>query len=386
MRQSEEADRNEEGETKVAESKRMANFELLRVLAMVMVVVMHFLTWSDNLPAMDMPLNGVRISGAFLESFCLVAVNTYVLISGYFGINSAFKPTKAAALLCRVWFYALLILLVFSAAGMPTAFSGEGVYGLIQYLFPIETEHYWFVTAYFMLYLLTPVLNEAVKHMSRRQLQITIGCLLVLFSGIKSISPVVFVFDRYGYDLPWFICVYLVAAYLRLYGSGLFEKRGWLIYAGSCLIGFGIHLMMWFLGQRWDSFHYYFTVPFHYNFIFCLTGAIGLFYGFSHIQIREGKKAEMIRRLGSLSLGIYLLHEHIDLRSKWYGWIREWVNPAGREGLIPFLGELFISIVILFAAGIFIDWLRSILFSLAAVIFSKTKLYRKAKELDGAFR
>ena len=39
---------------------REANYELLRVLAMVMVVAMHFLERSDSLLALDEPFNGVR--------------------------------------------------------------------------------------------------------------------------------------------------------------------------------------------------------------------------------------------------------------------------------------------------------------------------------------
>lgn len=365
--------------------KRRANFELLRVLAMVMVVVMHFLTWSDNLPVMDKNLDEIRIVGALLEAFCLVAVNVYVFISGYFGVNGSFRPSKAIRLLAQIWFYALLVWAVFVAAGMPTALSREGIYGLIQYLFPIETEHYWFATAYFMLYLLTPVLNAAAKNMSKRQMQIMIGALLILFSGIKSVSPVVFVFDRYGYDLSWFICVYLVAAYCSLYGFPFFEKRRWSVYVGSALAGFGIHLSMWALGQRWDCFHYYFTVPFHYNFILCLTGTIGLFYGFSHIHIKEGKFASGIRKMGSLCFGVYLLHEHIDLRALWYGWMRRLLNPGGKEGLLFFLWELFGSVVILFAAGIIIDWIRERLFSVVAAAVRKTKIYFKIMELDRAF-
>lgn len=375
------------GDEQVAGSKRMANYELLRILAMVMVVVMHFLAHGDNLPALDMPLDGVRIVGALFESFCLVAVNTYVFISGYFGVKSAFKPGKAVGLLCQIWFYALFILAVLLIAGVPTMMQIQGIYGAVQYLFPIETEHYWFATSYFMLYLLSPVLNQAVKNMSRKQLQIVIGGLLILFSGIKSISPVVFVFDRYGYDFPWFICVYLVAAYFSLYGWEFFEKKGWLIYIGSCLIGFSINLGMWFLSQRWDSFRYYFTVPFHYNFIFCLTGAIGLFYGFSRISIKEGWIAEKIRKMGGLCFGIYLLHEHIDIRNLWYEWISQMVNPGGNYGLGFFFWEMICCVVILFAAGIIIDWLRSKLFSCSIrLVIGKTRLYRKVKEVDREFQ
>lgn len=370
----------------MAAGRRMVNFELLRILAMVMVIIMHFLAHGDYLPALDVPLDGIRILGGALEAFCLVAVNTYVFISGYFGVKSKFKPGKAVGLLCQIWFYALLIPVVLFFAGVPTVAQAQGIYGLVQYVFPIETEHYWFAASYFMLYLLSPVLNSAARNLSKRQLQITIGGLLILFSGIKSISPIVFAFDRYGYDLPWFICVYLTAAYFGLYGSTFFEKKGWSVYVGSCLAGFLINLGMWFLCQKWESFGYYFTVPFHYNFIFCLTGAVGLFYGFSHISIKEGKMADGIRKMGSLCFGVYLLHEHIDVRSLWYGWLAGIPGTGGGYGIGGFLKELAACVVILFAAGIVIDWLRSILFSFVVTrVIARTKLYQKMKELDKAF-
>lgn len=73
-----------------AGKKRQANFELLRMTAMLMVVAMHFLSHTGGLPeAGQMP--GARGTAAVLaESFCIVAVNVYVLISGYFYRKAAF--------------------------------------------------------------------------------------------------------------------------------------------------------------------------------------------------------------------------------------------------------------------------------------------------------
>ena len=135
----------------MAREGRAANYELLRILAMAMVVVMHFLSRSGYLIALDEPIEGVRIAGSILEAFCLVAVNVYVLIAGYFGVRGRFRVGKAVGLLGRIWFYALLILAVLTLSGVPTEASRLGIYGLIQYLFPIETEHYWFATSYFFL-------------------------------------------------------------------------------------------------------------------------------------------------------------------------------------------------------------------------------------------
>ncbi len=369
----------------MAGKKRMANYELLRSLAMIMVVTLHFLSRSDSLIALGVPLDGVRIVGTALEFCCIAAVNVYVLISGYFGIKSSFKPSRAVKFLCQIWFYALLIPLALQLAGLSTQASELGIYGVIKYVFPIETEHYWFATSYFMLYLLTPVLEAGVRSMTRKQMQIMLGGLFILFCGIKSVNPVGFVTDRYGYDLPWFICVYLLAAYLGMYGSEFLEKRGWLLYLGSVAAGFGIHIGMYFLAAGRESLQYYFTVPFHYNFIFSLTGALGLFYGFSRLKIKEGWMAGVIRKVGALSFGVYLLHEHVDLRDRWYEWIRTIINPGKEKGMIFFLWELVCSMIILFMAGVVIDWLRSKLFRLFGAMSRKTWFYKKLKEMDGAF-
>lgn len=360
----------------------MANYELLRGVAMIMIITLHFLSHSDRLLTLGQPVSGVRILGTGLEFLSIAAVNTYMLISGYLGIQSSFKPSRALALLFQIWFYALLIPLVLTLLGFPTKAAGEGIYGLIWYLFPVETEHYWFATSYLMLYLLTPVLNRAARAMTQKQFQITLGGLLILFCGIKSISPVVFAFDKYGYDLPWFICVYLVAAYLRRFGWHFAQNRCWLLYLFSSVICFGINIGMYFLSSHSDSFAYYFTVPYHYNFVFCLTASIGLFYGFSRMRIREGFWADGIRKVGGLCFGVYLLHEHVDLRYRWYEAVKGVVNPSGKDGISIFLVEWIVSVILLFVAGILIDYIRNLIFKGASLALSGTAPGRWLERLD----
>ena len=59
--------------------------ELLRILAMMMIVGLHYMNfggilWSDAICN--------RRLAWLLEAFCIVAVNCYVLISGYFLVSS----------------------------------------------------------------------------------------------------------------------------------------------------------------------------------------------------------------------------------------------------------------------------------------------------------
>lgn len=350
----------------MAEKKRLANIELLRILAMVMVVAMHFMRESGSLleGGMEGSASGRQFFGTFLEAFCIVAVNAYVFISGYFGSEGSFKFSKAITFLCQIWFYELLIPLVLNCFGVSTVGREQGIYGIVQYILPVESDTYWFAASYFLLMLMMPVLNAAVKNLEKKQLQMVLAGLLLIFCGIKSICPIVLPLDRYGYDFSWFLCVYLAAAYLKKYGSRFFERKAWKIYLGSCLLSFLMTAALWYVQRSVSGAAYYFTVPFHYNFVLCLTGAAGLFYGFLKINIREGRLADGIRKAGKYSFGIYLFHEHPDIRYKWYPLLKRMVNPSAKEGIIMLLAELVLSIVILFAAGLFIEWIRNLLFDI----------------------
>ena len=75
--------------------QKMANIEALRCLAMMMVVVLHYLGKGKLLGDLAQPnMGNVGIAAWLLESFCIVAVNVYMLISGYFLCMSHFKITR----------------------------------------------------------------------------------------------------------------------------------------------------------------------------------------------------------------------------------------------------------------------------------------------------
>ena len=344
----------------MAEHKRTAGIELLRTVAMVMVVIMHFLRESDSLLVAGEGSLFIGSFGAvFLEAFCIAAVNTYVLISGYFGSEQGFRLSKVLFFPCQIWFYSLLIPVVLTIFRVPTLATEMGVYGVIQYILPIETESYWFATAYFLLLLVMPLLNVAVKNLPRKQLRLTLGVLLLIACGIKSVCPIHLAFDRYGYDLFWFICLYLTGAYLKKYGGGALERMATGIYLGSCLVIGVITLGMWYATFYIDGAAYYFSVPFHYNFVFCLTAAIGLFYIFLKLELKEGKVTETIRHAGKYAFGIYLFHEHPDIRHQWYPFLRGLINPSGRDGTAMVLLELLFCVLVLFATGLIIEWVRT---------------------------
>ncbi len=200
-------------------SKRQANFELLRIAAMLMIISLHYLVkgWAATPFPFAVKDHPTGVFAWLIEAFCIVAVNCYVLISGYFLVESAWKPGRVVSLLCQVLFYSLLIPAVLLLCGV-VSLRNLDTYDWIGFVFPFGTEHYWFATAYLIMYLFAPFLTAGIQKMKKRDLQILLALLLTFFSLEKTIVPVYLATDRYGYDFGWFLCLFLIAGYIRLYG------------------------------------------------------------------------------------------------------------------------------------------------------------------------
>ena len=117
---------------------------------------------------------------------------------------------------------------------------------------------------------------------------------------------------------------------------------------------------------------YYASVPFHYNFILCLTGAMGLFAAFLHTDVPEGKTADLIRAISPATFGVYLIHQQADVRGKWLSWADELTGRIGlgqlwRDGMaagtVPrFALCLLVQTLLVFWFCIALDRIRSLLF------------------------
>ena len=87
--------------------ERMANLEVLRCVAMMMVVVLHYLGKGGLLPDLTAPLSAQDTVAWLLEAFCIVAVNVYMMISGYFLCESSFKLSRLLTLWVQLWLYSV---------------------------------------------------------------------------------------------------------------------------------------------------------------------------------------------------------------------------------------------------------------------------------------
>lgn len=345
--------------------KRMANFELLRIITMMMVVAMHYFHYAGMLPQLTDRLSQDNIFALFFQSLSIVAVNVFVIISGYFMVKSRFKFRRFFRLVFQVLFYTLFIPLVLSIFGMPVIAEAEGIYGIMEYIFPFSTKHYWFITAYMILYLISPFLNAAFENIEKVKLKKIILILLFLFCGVKSFVPILFAFDSFGYDFGWFICLYLTGAYIRVYGLPLLNKksRGLFVYLLSAMLILTVKFASQGLYMKLGLFKYFYEVPFHYNFIFVYLAAIGLFFFFMNINIKESWLAALIRGAAQTCLGVYLLHMNIDIRDNWYLWTEKLFGGLHEWGFWGMILKMAATVLFVFIACMIIDFIRSLIFA-----------------------
>ena len=142
---------------------RQQNLDELRALAMMMVVVLHFLGKGNLLGDVTAgSMGSVGIAAWVLEAFCIVAVNCYMLLSGYFLCQADFKLSRLFRLYLQLWMYSAGVGLLAAVTGFVPASEVDTHYYL-SLLFPVSMGHYWFMTAYIYLYILLPFIGKTLR-------------------------------------------------------------------------------------------------------------------------------------------------------------------------------------------------------------------------------
>lgn len=358
---------------------RQANMELLRIIAMMMVVTLHYLIKGEASVSLAEEFTALNLLLWFVRALCIVATNVYVLISGYFLLEAEWKLSRLVNLWFQLMFYSLGVPLVCFALGLGEVRQWDK-YDWINVMFPLQMEHYWFMTAYVVLYLCVPVLSRGVKQLSQKQHQLCILGMLLVFSIPKSILPIFIPTDSYGYDFGWFICLFLIASYIRIYGIpflGTAKKAAVSYFALTAAI-WSLSVIYGGFAGKGLPFSYAMDMAYCYNHILVLLASVALFYVFLNVKIPRGKGAKIICRISSYTLGVYLLHENLAVRTQWILW-------AGIEkvkGTFLIFPHMLITVLAIFIAGVMVDFVRDCFFKW---IYRNLKKYFEGKSAKGIF-
>lgn len=342
-------------------NKRQVNFEVLRVVAMLCVVLCHVLghgmmrnkvTFSDGFF-----LNS--ISYPILWSFASMGVICFVMISGYFLCDNT---TLKLHSIFKIWSVTL-----FYSVGTTVAalfLDHRPITEGWQSLFPLWSDQYWFVTKYIALLILSPFLAFYVKSISRRGLLYTIGATALLTMTITCGIPFG---NKFFQDNPFsvavFVLYFFIAAYIRLYDiPNILSRHCGKIFVGLILFQGGVGVVQ-------NIFLYYnqpivggFSVG--YNCLSILP-ATALFVWFKNHQFNGGLMIRLLSWSAKYAFAVYLIHDNLLVRHKlWYEWLDcsvMWHSPL-------WLLNISSIIVSIYIMGVAVDILRDRLFKIIGII------------------
>lgn len=321
---------------------------------MLMIISLHYFDKGGILHDPKGDLDSFGLMVWLLEAFCSMSVNAYVLISGYFMIERDYDAGRCLKLWEKVIFYSLSIAVLYSLVirargGCPAMDK----YTLLHFILPLSHEHYWFVTAYCIMILMAPLMNKGLRDMDRAMYRKGLIALVTLLSVTCTLLPVKLPIDRLGYDALWFIVLYLLGAYLRLHGLGFSRRLAGAGYIVSGLVIFGSLLAVRALYLKTGALGDFISRQYHYNTLVNLLGAVCLLVFFSQLNIKEGRAADIIRRLAGSSLGVYLIHEHELVRYEW----PRWLGVAAMDGSPLMVLHWIGSVLLVYAVCGHIDYL-----------------------------
>ncbi len=367
-----------------AAKKKNLNIEFLRVLSMLMVVTLHAFGKSGLLRTLNADKTLMTYLAWIIESFAIVAVNVYVLVSGYLLCESKFRFGRLFELCCEVWFYSIGIYVLNLFLHLSDA--PLGLDDTVRCLLPLNMDTYWFMTAYVVMYIFSPLLKLAADKMSQKKF-LTVLCLFVgALSIFKTILPVALVTDRKGYDAMWFFALFLIGAYIRKYGCAFIKKAsgGGLIYFLFCFLIFAEKWCLNFVYVKTGHLQTIQEVPYHYNHIFVLIASIGIFECVLLSKEIRGPLGKTVAFLAPMTLGVYLIHEQPVLRYKWTEWLG--LNSISGAGILPacnMLVRVIAAVLVVYIVTSFVDFWRIKLFNLVKRIFRNSKIVKLFSKADG---
>ena len=344
---------------------RQSNFELMRIISMFMIIVWHIFLYGVN---MDTAAPNIKLFFDFFRSIMVVHVNSFILVSGYFLVNSSFKMSKLIKLNDSVVFYKIVIYLLFVYLGLAATDS----IAIIRNFFPLDLENYWFIRIYMIMYIFSPFYNDFINSISKNDHKKILIVMFFIFSLISTFTnqeATVNYTVSYGYSIASFTFLYFIGAYLRKYpidstylgkkySNNLKQLLFVVMFFILALFNYSMHITsIQFLNH--ENFLAYIGKIIYISFNqydnpIVLLQSICYFFIFYYMSFSN----KIINNVSRTVFGIYLIHENLFLRNNMYSLFKFPKISVSKKVFI----HIFFAALIIFIVGFIIEYIRQILF------------------------
>ena len=343
--------------------KRETNFEVLRTMAMFFIVVYHCLTHGvgDGYGfTTDRPvtLSNVLFSD-FMLVFSSIAVNLYVMISGYFLVDLSFKTSRILRTWSYACFYSFIITVLFMAlAVVPFNAASAG-----KSLLPISSDAYWFVTQYIGLLILSPFLAILARQLTYRQyLVLLIGGAILCLSIIPDFPLGKRFYVAHGNSVWSFAYLFMIAGFIKHHLKDIPTARLIQAVALLVLLIFSCEIIG---GYHEGIIHRYWL---NYNGLVLIL-SVAVFVLVRQLKVPNNGFWGVLVKAAPYTFGVYLIHDHLLVR-EWL-WNTLYLPSFCEELTYPFI--VIGLCLVIFIVCVTIEAVRKKLFA----VFGIDSLIRK---------
>lgn len=308
---------------------RLSNFELLRLLCMLMVLNLHSFSGYRHGDGFLQALDFLR------ESTSICAVDTFVLISGYFGIK--WRKKGLFNLLFQVLFYSFAVYGVCVATGILQFDKGEFIH-----CFKAFYDSWGFITWYIILYFVSPMLNAFSDNSSEKQ--------LLKYIVVFYLAQVIIMRSVFGGPIN-FLLIYLIGRWISKVGTKRLSDKAVAGYFITTSFIFACAYITYRImhydaaGMATFLFGYSYASP------FVILQAFFLFLIFSRFNIQN----YIINWLAASCLSIFLIHMHPAIKQIGY---YNYTESLYERPFVDHVLILTVLIIAVFFGSILIDKVR----------------------------
>lgn len=287
--------------------ERNSNLELFRIITMFFIVAHHYVV-NSGLTSQDVifsnPTSAKSIFLLLFGAWGKSGINCFVLFSGYFMCKSKITLKKFLKIFLEWKFYSIIIYLIF----LSTGYVNFDIEDLLKIVIPVYTISSNFTSCYILFFLSIPFINILVNSMNEKQhIYLLVWCFFtyIILGTIPKFSITI------NY-VSWFIILYLISSYIRLYPKRIFvNTKLWAIVSIIFILLSAISVVACDFIFNGENVYCFVSDS---NTFFAVGVGISLFLFFKNIKIKNSK---IINKIASTTFGILCIHASSDAMRQW---------------------------------------------------------------------
>lgn len=347
----------------MTESKNFSNdrnygIDLLRIIAMIMICTLHTLGQGGILASLSPNCIHFHIAW-LLEIICFCAVNCYAIISGYVLFDKPFSLSRLTHLWSVIVFYTILITITMLASKQ-TSFDRKLIYDAIM---PITRQQYWYLTAYFGMYLFSPFLIASIKKLKEKNIKKIFLIAFFLFSILPTFmgrDP--FVLNG-GYSMLWLCILFLVGASVKKINLDISPKKSLVFFLIATLITYSSKLVLP------PIFSFFWKIDYNGNMFISYTSptivitALSLFFLCKQITINKAI-THFVKLFAPASLSVYIMQTHPLI---WNCYVSNFARSFVYDPIGFFVIKIIFTVLLIWLFSSIFDLVRQSLFRLLKI-------------------